>query len=319
VLRVHRDKLVSGSVEESAFREFGPADGLRGTEGVKRFRSVAADSLGRIWFSMNHGLSVVDPQRLATSVSAIPRLQTISADEKEVDLKEHVRIPPRPRRIAFRYAGLSVSVPERVRFRYRLEGFDSGWNAPTAAREAVYTNLRPGPYRFRLVASNSDGAWTENEDAIAFDIAPAFWQTLTFQFSLGILGVLLIVAAYRFRLRQLVTQMNIRFEERLAERTRIAQDLHDTLLQGCLSTSMQLSVAVDRVPDDSPLKDSVTRVQDLIGRVINEGRNAVRGLRSADSVEYDLEQVFLESRRNSHWRKSPFALSLKASEDHCIR
>jgi signal transduction histidine kinase/ligand-binding sensor domain-containing protein len=292
VLRVHRDKLLNGSIGESSFREFALNDGLRGIEGVKRFQSVVADSLGRIWFSLNRGLSVVDPERLATSVPVLPRLQTVLTDDKEIDLKDRLRIPPRPRRIAFRYAGLYVSAPERIRFRYKLDGFDSGWSDPTSAHEAIYTNLRPGPYRFRLMATNSDGVWSETEDAIAFDIAPAYWQTVAFRVSLVMIGVFLIVAGYRFRLRQMMAQMNVRFEERLAERTRIAQDLHDTLLQGCLSTSMQLHVAADRVPDDSPLKDSVTHVQELISRVINEGRNAVRGLRSATGVVYDLEQVF---------------------------
>jgi len=87
-------------------------------------------------------------------------------------------------------------------------------------------------------------------------------------------------------------QLNVRFEERLAERTRIAQELHDTLLQGFLSASMQLHVAADRLPGDSPAKPSLTKVLDLMGRVIEEGRNAVRGLRSPSAVPDDLERAF---------------------------
>ena len=97
---------------------------------------------------------------------------------------------------------------------------------------------------------------------------------------------------YRLRVRQVARQLNVRFEERLAERTRIAQELHDTLLQGFVSASMQLHVAVERLPEDSPARSSFSRVTDLMGRVIEEGRNAVRGLRSSDGTPHDLEQAF---------------------------
>ena len=103
---------------------------------------------------------------------------------------------------------------------------------------------------------------------------------------------LAILALYRLRLRQLTHQLNLRFEERLSERTRIAQELHDTLLQGFLSASMQLHVAVDRLPEDSPEKPRLDRVIQLVSQVIEEGRNAVRGLRTAHSASLDLEQAF---------------------------
>ena len=292
VLRVNRDKLMRGAIAEADLREFGQADGLHGVEGVKRDRSVVADSRGRIWFSMNRGLSVVDPERLGVSFPTIAHVQTVSVDGAEFELKNYFRIPPHPQRIAFHYAGLGLSTPERVRFRYMLEGFDRGWTEPSLAREAVYTNLGPGPYRFRVIASNPDGLWSAAEDAINVDIDPAYWQAWWFRVSAVLLGVFVTVAIYRLRLRHLAEQMNLRFEERLSERTRVAQDLHDTLLQGCLSASMQLHVAVDRMPADSAIKEPLTHVQQLMGRVIDEGRNAVRGLRSSDDAARDLEQAF---------------------------
>lgn len=124
-------------------------------------------------------------------------------------------------------------------------------------------------------------------------LVPVFWQTWWFQLSCVVAGIIAIVAFYRFRLHQLTRQLNLRFEERLAERTRIAQELHDTLLQGFLSASMQLHVASDRLPADSPAKPMVTHVLQLMGQVIEEGRNAVRGLRSPDTNgSLDLEQAF---------------------------
>jgi signal transduction histidine kinase len=209
-----------------------------------------------------------------------------------MDLRRSVKIPAGRQRITLGYAGLSLSVPERVRFRYSLDSFDRGWSEPTAAREAVYTNLGPGPYRFRVVASNADGIWNSDAATIDFEIEPVFWQTWWFRLSALLACILGTLVLYRLRVHQVAKGLNLRFEERLAERTRIAQELHDTLLQGFLSASMQLHVAVDRLPEDSPTKPPLSHILQLMGRVIEEGRNAVRGLRSSPSGSHDLEQAF---------------------------
>jgi signal transduction histidine kinase/ligand-binding sensor domain-containing protein len=293
VLRVNREKLLHGAISDADVREYSLADGLRGTGGVKRNRSVVADSLGRVWFSLNRGLSVVDPTRLTGNSAPAPvHIQAISADGRPIDLREPVRIPPARQRFTFSYTGLSLSAPDRVKYRYMLDGFDRGWSEPTAAREAVYTNLGPGSYRFRVIASNPDGVWNRADTAIGFEIDPVIWQTWWFRFSGVLTCILAFAAVYRFRLHELTRQLNVRFEERLAERTRIAQELHDTLLQGFLSASMQLHVAVDRLPVDSPAKPPLSRVLELMRQVIDEGRNAVRGLRSSQSGSLDLEQAF---------------------------
>jgi signal transduction histidine kinase/ligand-binding sensor domain-containing protein len=297
VIRVRRDKLMHGSLEDGDLRDYGLADGLRGVEGVKRHQSLVRDSRGRMWLSMNLGISMVDPARLTSSTPAIVRIHTISADGTPVDLRGPARIPGGKQRIALQYDGLSLSVPERVRFRYRLDGFDRAWNEPVAAREATYTNLGPGPYRFRVIASNPDGIWNSAETNVEFEIAPLFWQTWWFQLGSVLAVAFAIAAAYRYRLHELTRQLNVRFEERLAERTRIAQELHDTLLQGFLSASMQLHVATDRVAEDSPAKPALNRVLGLMGQVIEEGRNAVRGLRSSQSNSFDLEQAFCQIQR----------------------
>ena len=293
VLRVNRQKLFDGILGDGDLREFGLADGLRGIEGVKRHRSVMTDPAGRIWFSLNRGISVVDPARLSRNTPpALPQVQAISADGDRVLLGPSIHISDRHQRITFAYSGLSLSVPDRVRYRYRLKGFDRGWSEPEAARDAVYTNLPPGQYRFEVKATNPDGIWSAGAAAVDFDVDPQYWQTWWFRFGvvLGCLGC--ILALYWFRLRQMTQRINLRFQERLAERTRIAQELHDTLLQGFLSASMQVHVAADRLPDDSSVKPILTRALELMGQVIEEGRNAVRGLRSSRSASLDLEQAF---------------------------
>jgi hypothetical protein len=167
-----------------------------------------------------------------------------------------VRIPAPHQRIILKFVGLSLSTPARVRFKFRLDGFDPGWSEPTAAREAMYTNLDSGSYRFRVIASNSDGVWNGSESALEFKVQPMFWQTWWFRLTSILMIGLVILTFFRLRVLGLTKQMNIRFEERLAERTRIAQELHDTLLQGVLSASMQLHVANDRLTADSPAKSA---------------------------------------------------------------
>jgi PAS domain S-box-containing protein len=168
---------------------------------------VVSDSAGRIWFSLSSGLSVVNPSQIdANSVPALPHIETIISDNNTAKVDAFVQIPPSPRRVTFEYTGLSLAVPERIRFRYFLENFDSGWSQPVATREAVYTNLGPGSYRFRLVASNSEGLWNGPETAIAFNVAPAYYQTYWFRLSCITVFIALIWAGYQMRVHQLREQ-----------------------------------------------------------------------------------------------------------------
>ena len=293
VLRARRDALLKGPLSDDDVRSYGQADGLRGVEGVKRHRSVVTDSLGRIWFSLNRGISVVDPARLTSrSMPAVARVQTLSANSAGIDLRGPVHIRSGRQRIVFGYGAMSLSAPERIRFRYQLDGYDHGWIETSGNREAVYTNLGPGPYRFRVIASNPDGVWNQHESVIAFNVDPATWQTWWFQTACALGGILIALGAYWLRMRQLTATLNVRFEERLAERTRIAQELHDTLLQGFISASMQIHVAADRLPPESPVKPSLVRALDLMREVTEEGRNVVRGLRTAAGATHDLERAF---------------------------
>lgn len=208
-LRVPRDKLLSGVVKAVDVREYDQADGLGSTEGVKRSRSVVSDSAGRIWFSLSNGLSVVNPSRINdNSAPALPHIESITDDNNTVNLAGSVQIPPTPGRVTFKYTGLSLAVPERIRFRYFLEGFDSSWSQPVAAREAVYTNLGPGSYRFRLVASNSEGLWNGPETAIALNVTPAYYQTYSFRLSCLAAFIALLWALHRWRIHQLKREEN---------------------------------------------------------------------------------------------------------------
>jgi signal transduction histidine kinase len=168
-----------------------------------------------------------------------------------------------------------------------LEGFDHGWSEPVATREAIYTNIAPGSYRFRVVASNPDGVWSSNEAVIGFDVDPLFWQTWWFRASCVAAFLALLWALYQLRLRQVAQQFNIRVEERVSERTRIARDLHDTLLQSFHGLLLRFQTVSNLLPAGEP-KQKLDSAIDLAAQAITEGRDAVQGLRSSTFETSDL-------------------------------
>jgi signal transduction histidine kinase len=288
VLRVQRQKLSSGALRPVDVSQYGAADGLANTNVVNGSRSVVADSQGRIWFSTSHGLSVVDPSHIMNkSTPALPHVEAILADNDSVTVGELVRVPSSRKRITFIYSGLSLAVPERIRFRYLLDGFDRGWGEPTSAREAVYTNLSPGSYRFRVIASNSYGQWNDSEAAISFQVDPAFWQTWWFRLSCTMAFLALLWALYQLRLRQVERQFNIRLDERVSERTRIARDLHDTLLQSFHGLLLRFQTVSNLLPAGDP-KQKLDTAIDQAAEAITEGRDAVQGLRSSTVETNDI-------------------------------
>lgn len=261
----------------------GVLDAFDGVQsGLSPFTPRSARSRdGRLWFAIEEGgLQVVDPGRIAANRIPPPvQILRVVADHKDYQPETGFRLPALTRDLEIDYTALSFIIPEKVRFRYRLEGTGGDWHDAGARREAFFTNLKPGSYRFRVVACNNDGVWNLQGAALHFVILPAFYQTRAFLLlSLAVLA-LLAWTAYRWRLHQVATRLDLQFQERLAERTRIAQDLHDTLLQGFLSASMQLHVVADQLPADAPEKPRLHRVLQLMATVIEEGRNAVRGLR----------------------------------------
>lgn len=289
VLSVKRDRVLGGSIGEADMRVYGVEDGLLGTEGVKRERSVIEDNAGRIWFSTNRGLSVIDPTRAADSPPAIVHIESLSVDGNSMDLTQAVRVPPGSHRVTFSYSGLTLSVPARMRFKYQLEGFDHGWSEPVSTREAVYTNLDSGTYRFRLVASNSDGLWNSAESSVRIEIQPVFWKTWWFRLTIALAIGLAFLLYSRLRDLSLTRQMNLLFEERLSERTRIARELHDSLLQGFQGLMFRLQAVRDLLPErPSEAAQALDSALDRGDQVIAEGRSTVEGLRESTLRDSDI-------------------------------
>ncbi len=262
--------------------------------GFSPFSPRSAQSLdGRLWFAIEGGgLQAVDPGKIAGNRIPPPvQILRVVAYRKGYEPEPGLLLPPLTRDLEIDYTALSFAIPEKVRFRYRLEGTGGDWHDAGTRREAFFTNLSPGNYRFNVIACNNDGVWNETGATLDFTLLPAFYQTRWFLLLCVATAGCLAWAGYQWRVRQVTARLDLQFQERLAERTRIAQDLHDTLLQGVLSASMQLHLAADQIPADSAAKPLLSRVLQLMGQVIDEGRNAVRGLRAPASQEPGLDDL----------------------------
>src|SRR5262249_23754919 len=144
------------------------------------------------------------------------------------DATGNVRLPPQVRDLQIDYTALSLVAPEKVFFRYKLEGWDRDWQQAGTRRQAFYGNLPPRKYRFHVLACNNSGVWNEAGTALDFAIATAFYQTWWFRLTCVAALMGLIFAIYRLRLHQMERVLTIRMDERVGERTRVARDLHDT-------------------------------------------------------------------------------------------
>jgi signal transduction histidine kinase/ligand-binding sensor domain-containing protein len=292
VLRVSRRDLLKGRLNDGDHFEYGAKDGLASTEGVRRERSVISDPGGNVWLSTTGGVSMVDLKRLRTdSQPASPQVTSIVSDGQEVKLHGPVTISASPQRIVLSYIAVSLAMPERVLYRYKLDGFDKSWNAATDARQVVYTNLGPGSYRFELAASNGNGSWVGAATVVPFAIRPTLWQTWWFQLLLVAVALGVFWLFYLYRLEQATARIQERLDAQLEERVRIARELHDTLLQGFQGLMLRLHAALKVSSPDEPVHKMIEQVLDRADQVLVEGRDSVKELRQADVTGNELSEV----------------------------
>ncbi len=178
------------------------------------------------------------------------------------------------------YTSGSLTLPERVEFRYKLEGLDKEWQDGDHRRDAFYTNLGPGRYTFHVIGSNNDGVWNEVGASLRFTIEPAWYQAVWFRVVVVALVAVLCWLAIRWRLRAVHGRMRARLEERMAERERIARELHDTFLQSVHGLILKFQSAAQRLPVEEPARELIERSLDHADQVLVEGRDRVSALRS---------------------------------------
>jgi signal transduction histidine kinase/ligand-binding sensor domain-containing protein len=253
---------------------------------------VAKTADDRLLFVQLAGLSVIDPRGLAANKLKPPTvIEHITADGKDYGVNQStLRIPPLPHDLRIDYTALSLVDPRKVRFRYQLEGQDPAWQDPGTRRQAFYSGLRPGRYRFRVMASNNDGLWNEEGASVEFRIAPAWFQTAWFRALCAAAFLLLLWAAYKVRLQQLQRHITLRLEERVNERERIAREFHDTLLQSTQGLILLFQGFAGRVRDPEPMRAEMEAALDQADSLLNEARDRLSDLRTT-GLEINLEQA----------------------------
>ena len=274
-------------------RLYDALDGARpGRYGIKS-ADVSPD--GRVWFATGFVVQMVDPTRASqAALPASPYIESVIVDRKELAAIDNLKLAPHPRDLQIDYTSPTFTIPQKVKFRYRLDPYDRDWHEAGTRRQAFYTDLPPAKYSFRVVACNSDGAWNESAAKLDFSILPAYYQTNWFRALCAMVFLALLWAIYHLRLRQLGRQFNMRLEERVGERTRIARDLHDTLLQSFHGVLLYFQTGINLLPEHpaeprtAEAKKSLEKAMHQAKHAIIEGREAIQGLRSSVVETNDL-------------------------------
>lgn len=245
---------------------------------------------GRIWFLNRQGAAFLDPENLPSNKLAPPvTIRSLASGGRTWRDPANLTLAAGTRTIDITYAGLSFTVPQRVRFLYRLEGVDERWVDAGARRMVSYSNLGPGHYRFQVIARNNDGVWSRTGAALNFEIQPTFVESWPFKLLCAAALLALLWFAYSIRLRAVARSVRLRMAERIEERERIARELHDRLLQAIQALTLRFQLAVDDLPSTMTGRASLVAAIDMADRVIAEGRDRIRELRTQQ--EGNFEQV----------------------------
>jgi len=258
---------------------------------------VAKSADGKLWMVMPEGIGVLDPRHIPFNKLPPPvHIEQINADRKAYwqnlygdASSSRPKLPPLVRDLEIDYTALSMVVPEKNRFRVKLEGWDSDWKDVGNERRAFYSNLPPRNYRFRVAASNNSGVWNEAGASLDFSVAPAYYQTTWFRAACVAAFLAFLWGLYRLRVRQLAREFNMGLEARVSERTRIARELHDTLLQSFQGLLLRFQSAVNALPGrPEEARKRLVAAIDQAAEAITEGREAVQHLRSSATLTNDI-------------------------------
>lgn len=281
------ERLLREPARPLPYERFDALDGLVGSaEQLRPLPSLTQSADGRLWFATASEVASLDPARIARNPLAPPvQLLSVRAGDTSYPAEGQLRLPVGSRNLRIAYTAPSLAMPERVRFRYRLEGFDERWQEAGTRREAVYTNLGPGSYRFHVSAANEDGVWNEHGATLALVVPPRFVETGWFAAALALLAVLVLGSLYLLRVRHLTARLQELMQERLAERERIARGLHDTFLQSVQGLVMLFDHQARTLPLGSEERSRIEQTLDLADELMTEGRDCIADLRAAGDPE----------------------------------
>ena len=272
-------------------RKFDIFDGAQAA--LSSFRPISSMSPdGRLWFANDSILQTIDTAHLARNTIAPPvHVEEIIVDRESHWPQQPLRLAPHPRDLEIDYTALSFVVPQKVRFRYKLDGRDRDWHDAGTRRQAFYSDLAPGKYRFHVIACNNDGVWNDSGAMLDFTVAPAVYQTAWFRAALIFAGLFIVWILYRLRTRQIAVAISTRFEERLAERTRLARELHDTLLQTIQGSKMIVDNLLNPPAVTGRPRELMGRLSSALADALLELRTSLNSLRNATTAGNDLAEA----------------------------
>lgn len=277
----------------------GFGDGLTSRPHSHTQRSLVQGGDGRLWVATETGTLWMNPRRIArTHLPPGVAIRSATAAGRLYRDPSILRLPKATSSVEIDYAVLSFADPRQVRVRYRLEGFDKDWIDPGPRRQAFYTNLKPGRYRFQVIAASNEDVWNRTGAAVALEIPPTFLQSRWFIALCVVVTMALLWLFYRLRLAQLEQRIHVGHEARLSERERIARELHDTLLQSVQGLVLRFQSIANKMPPEDPVRGLLESALKRADDVIVDGRNRVRDLRTAESAG-DLTAILEERGRSA--------------------
>jgi len=275
------------------YEEFTTADGLatRGAAGPTRNLALTPD--GKLYAATLQGLALFDLRRLPVT-NAKPSIYltdlTIGRDSKRGG--GEIILPPGTSHTEIHFAVVEISAPEKIRLQYRLDGVDSEWLDAPANPNAIYNQIPVGTHALHIRACNRNGVWDRRGVVFSITQQPYFYQTRWFVAAMIALGLLLVVVIYRLRVAQISRMLSARFDERLAERTRVARELHDTFLQTVQGSKMVADHALKNSADHARAVRALEQLSTWLGQATEEGRAALLSLRASTTEKNDLAEAF---------------------------
>jgi ligand-binding sensor domain-containing protein/signal transduction histidine kinase len=301
------------------FEEFSVADGLEtaGTSGASQSLALTRD--GKLWAATPKGLAVFDLHKLAaTNTKPSIYLTDVTIGRNKQRAGNEIILPPGTNHTEIYFAPVEISAPEKIRLQYRLDGVDSEWLDAPANLNAIYSYIPVGTHAFHVRACNRNGIWDQQGVVFSITQQPYFYQTRLFVAAMGALGIMLVVLIYRLRVAQISRMLSARFDERLAERTRVARELHDTLLQTVQGSKMVADHALKNPTDHARMVRAMEQLSTWLSQATEEGRAALQSLRSSTTEKNNLAEAFRRAISECGGSEKSFSVNGDSREMHPV-
>ena len=302
ILRVSPDSLVQQRAHDEPLDSaaFGVGDGMLSIQGSSGYPNSALTPDGKFWVATVQGIAMLDLPRLPRTERnpAIYIEEVVVGRDQQLPGRQLV-LPPGTHHAELQFDAVEISFPEKIKLQYRLDGVDSEWLDVEPPAHAVYTNIPPGTHAFHVRACNRDGIWDRTGMVYIITQQPYFYQTVWFLVAAVATGLLLLGGLFRLRLLQATARLNVRFDERLAERTRLARELHDTFIQTVQGTKLIADHARRKSSDTVQMHRDLDELSDWLDRAIDEGRAALNSLRTSTTEKNDLADALQRATEDS--------------------